>query len=160
MVRWALMFVAGVTFMAVRLSVHGNVKVKPWTRMENRFAHMPPVRHAHVALAATRGDMRSPWCVTPVGGTLQGMPRMLSVAYSHVLYVWVMLCPWRLSFEWGLGSSPLFHTWFEYRSLWVAGVYSAAAAVLVHCLRQHKFAALWGLAWAFASWLPSSLKTS
>ena len=156
MVRWALMFVAGVTFMAVRLSVHGNVKVKPWTRMENRFAHMPPVRHAHVPLAATRGDMRSPWCVTLVGGALQGMPRMLSVAYSHVLYAWVMLCPWRLSFEWGLGSSPLFHTWFEYRSLWVAGVYSAAAAVLGHCLRQHKFAALWGLAWAFASWLPSS----
>ena len=40
------MFVSGVSFMVARLSVHGDVKVKPWTIMENQFVHMPPVRSA------------------------------------------------------------------------------------------------------------------
>ena len=82
--------------------------------------------------------------------------RTLSIAYTHVRYAWVLVCPRVLSFEWGYGSTPPFTTVLDYRVVWIVGTYAAVAAIVALCVRYGRYAALWGLIWAFFAWLPGS----
>ena len=117
----------GAIFMYFRIQVHKGAPLYQWTIMENQFALMN-----------------------------RGFTRSATIAYSHVLYCWLLLWPKDLAFDHGYAwMRPLTTVW-DVRFWETVLLYVILAAIILTLLYYRSAIGLWCAGIAISSFLPAS----
>lgn len=123
----AFAFVYALVFMKVRLSVHSGAPLYQWCIMENQIAVMPP-----------------------------GITRTLTIAYSHVMYLWLLIWPADLAFDHGFAAITPVRDLFDPRVASIALAYAIVAGTVAGTWLQRHAARFWCVCTALATFIPAA----
>eukprot|EP00428_Durinskia_dybowskii_P078686 CAMPEP_0170361990 /NCGR_PEP_ID=MMETSP0117_2-20130122/4095_1 /TAXON_ID=400756 /ORGANISM="Durinskia baltica, Strain CSIRO CS-38" /LENGTH=748 /DNA_ID=CAMNT_0010616381 /DNA_START=313 /DNA_END=2557 /DNA_ORIENTATION=- len=116
-VRMFVLIVLCLLYFHSRTALHGSNMLYKWTIMENHVHHLPGFKE-----------------------------RALSYAQYHALYLWKLIYPAQLCFDYGYACVPTIHRWLDPMNLNPLLAYSAILALIMYTISQWRLTLLLGLA--------------
>ena len=72
----------------------------------------------------------------PAASSASFQTRLLTFLYLPVLNVWLLLCPYRLSFDWSMEAVPLIESLADVRNVLTVAFYGGLAAFAWYCFQE------------------------
>ncbi|OQR96016.1 transmembrane and TPR repeat-containing protein 4 isoform X2 [Achlya hypogyna] len=114
--RAMLLVVGGSAAITGRIALNGPDRLYVWTVMENDISLLP-------------------W----------GAPRLLTTLHTHAWYLWKLLWPQHLCYDYGFRTLPVVESWRDGRNLLTLAAYVFMVLLLYLCWRQRRSSPLWQL---------------